>query len=276
MLHIGSLSVGYTDRLVLHELTLDLLPGQVLAIIGPNGTGKSTLVRAISGVLSPCSGSIHIDGRDITHVNVHERSRYMAVVPQAHSLPDDFGVYETILLGRTPHLDWLGHIRPHDHELVRSALERLKIIPLADRKIGELSGGEQQLVLLARALAQDTPILLLDEPTSFLDIDHQTRILDLVRGLALETGRMVLMVIHDLNLAALYADRIALLSEGNLYALGTPCEVLTSENLAAVYHISAMVIPHPVYGTPLVLPGCLPASQLVPSTSYQTPAVLGK
>lgn len=268
MLHIQSLSVGYTDRLILRDFNLDILPGQVLAVAGPNGTGKSTLIRTISGVLPLRSGTISVDERDLTHVGFHERARYMAVVPQALSLPDDFSVYQTVLMGRTPHLDWLGHTNPHDHALVCAALKQTNVASFAERKIGQLSGGEQQLVLLARALAQDTPVLLLDEPTSHLDIEHQTRILNLVRKLALETNRVVLMVLHDLNQASLYADRIALLSGGQLFALGIPCEVLTSENLSAVYHIPTMIVPHPVYGTPLVLPDTQPASQMDSHPAY--------
>ena len=273
MLQIRSLSVGYTERLVLQDLSLEIVPGQVLAVVGPNGTGKSTLIRAISGVLKPRSGSIQVKGQDITAMDYRQRARYMAVVPQAHSLPANYSVYQTVLLGRTPYLSWLGQSNSADHELVRSALVQTRISALAERKIGQLSGGEQQLVLLARALAQDTPVLLLDEPTSHLDIEHQSRILSLTRQLALETNRAVLMVIHDLNLAALYADRVALLCEGKVHAFGTPCDVLTSENLAAVYHIPTVVVPHPVYGTPLVVPDGLANTPRYP---VQLPVISSK
>ncbi len=268
MLQIQSLSVGYNDRLVLHDLNLDILPGQVLAVVGPNGTGKSTLIRTTSGVLKPCSGTVLVNGQDLTVMDFRQRARFMAVVPQAHALPDTFTVYQTVLLGRTPYLSWLGQSSALDHKCVRAALEQVGIADLAERRIGQLSGGEQQLVLLARALAQDTPVLLLDEPTSYLDIEHQSRILNLVRNLAVETNRAVLMVIHDLNQAGLYADRIALLSEGSVYALGNPGDVLTSENLAAVYHIPTIVVPHPVYGTPLVVPDGLSASPAATPSKY--------
>jgi ABC-type cobalamin/Fe3+-siderophores transport system ATPase subunit len=273
MLKIKSLSVGYNNHPVLDDLNLEILPGQVLAVVGPNGTGKTTLIRAISGVLRPRAGQIRFDGRDLSHVNFHARARFIAVVPQAQSLPSDFSVYQAVLLGRTPHLNWLGHTGPRDHELVQAALEQASLSSLAEKQIGQLSGGEQQLVLLARALAQETPVLLLDEPTSHLDIEHQMHILTLVRKMALETNRAVLMIVHDLNLAALYADRIALLSNGRLFAIGVPSEVLTHENLSVVYHVSVAVVTHPIYGTPLILPGNLPATQ-VPSPSKYDLAVI--
>jgi iron complex transport system ATP-binding protein len=254
MLNIQSLTIGYSNHPILSDLTMNVPPGQVLAVVGPNGTGKTTLIRTISGVIPSIDGTIQFGQRKLEHSGINERARFVAVVPQAHSLPNNFSIFQTVLLGRTPYLNWLGHTGSADNEIVEAALKKTGLTGMTDRLIGELSGGEQQLVLLARALAQDTPILLLDEPTAHLDIEHQSHILSLVRNLALETNKVVLMVVHDLNLAALYADRIAMLSQSRLYALGSPDEVLTSENLGAVYHIPTTVIPHPVYGTPLVLP----------------------
>jgi iron complex transport system ATP-binding protein len=169
-------------------------------------------------------------------------------------LPASFNVYQTVLLGRTPHLGWLGNAGRRDHEIVRRAMAQTQTSELADRLIGELSGGEQQRVLLARALAQSTPILLLDEPTNHLDLHHQTGFLSLVRQLALENGLAVLVALHDLNLAALYADNIALLAHGQLKALGTPEQVLNESILSPVYGSGLRVIAHPETGLPLVLP----------------------
>jgi iron complex transport system ATP-binding protein len=254
MLGIQSLTVGYGARTVLTDISLSVAKGEVMALIGPNGSGKTTLIRAVSGVLELRAGQVLVDGKDIKHLSPAQRATRMAVMPQARNLPESFTVYQTVLLGRTPYLSWLGHPGEKDFARLEWALERTDTKMLADRLIGELSGGEQQRVLLARALAQDTPILLLDEPTAHLDINHQARLLNLVQELAREQSLAILMALHDLNLVALYADRVALLVNGSIAALGNPKEVLTPDTLALAYGIHLKVILHPDYGTPLVLP----------------------
>ena len=254
MLKIERLTVSYGKRRVLHEASLRVNSGEVLALIGPNGSGKSTLIRAVSGVIPVESGTVEVDGRALADMPTMERARYLAVVPQARNMPPAFSVYETILLGRTPYLGWLGRAGEHDHERVRYALERTQLAPLAERMVGELSGGEQQRVLLGRALAQDTPVLLLDEPTTHLDLQHREGLVHLVRELALSRNLAVLMVLHDLNMASLYADRVSLLVSGRLEATGAPAEVLTEATLSRVYHVNVHIIPHPQYGNPLILP----------------------
>jgi iron complex transport system ATP-binding protein len=254
MLQIQSLSVGYGPKLVLHSITLNLQAGEILALIGPNGAGKTTLIRAVSGVIQPRSGSLRAGSENLAGMSIAQRARKLAVVPQARNLPEPYTVWQTVLLGRTPYLGWLGQPAERDRARVRWALERTETLDLAQRCIGELSGGEQQRVLLARALAQETPILLLDEPTAHLDLHHQTVLLDLVYALTRENHLAVLMALHDLNLAALYADRVALLVDGSLQAVGTPAEVLTAERLSQAYRLPLHVIPHPDFGVPLVLP----------------------
>ena len=254
MLEIRNLSVAYGSRPILQDISLSIMPGQILAVIGPNGAGKSTLVRAVSGVVPVQGGQVVIGERPLHTLTANQRARQLAVVPQARQLPGAFTVYETILLGRTPYLGWLGKSGSQDHEQAHWALQRTKLTELADRRVSELSGGEQQRVLLARALAQAAPVLLLDEPTTNLDLQHQAGLLNLLRELALEKNLAVLIVLHDLNLAGLYADRVALLVNGRIQAIGAPPEVLTSGNLTAVFHVPIEVIPHPAYGTPLVLP----------------------
>jgi iron complex transport system ATP-binding protein len=254
MLTIQSLSVAYHDHLVLEDLSLSIQRGEILAVVGPNGVGKSTLVRALSGVIPPKHGRIILDGKDLSRLSPVQRARLMAVVPQARELPGAFTVYQTVLLGRTPYLSWLGIAGNGDHAIVRQALEHTHTLELADRRVGELSGGEQQRVLLGRALAQDAHVLLLDEPTTHLDLQHQSNLLNLVRKQVRGRSLTVLMVLHDLNLASLYADRVALMVAGQIYACGLPDEVLTSQNLSAVYHVPVNVIPHPEHGTPLILP----------------------
>jgi iron complex transport system ATP-binding protein len=253
-LEIQSLSVSYGLRPALREVSLRVGKGEVVALIGPNGAGKTTLLRAASGVLEAHSGRVRLEGQDLQALSTAQRAQRLAVVPQARELPPAFTVRQTVTLGRTPHLGWLGRTSPADRERVQWALARTHILELADRPVGELSGGEQQRVLLARALAQDTPILLLDEPTAHLDLKHQSILLKLVQELAREQALAVLMALHDLNLTALYADRVALLVEGQLLALGTPAEVLTAENLVQAYQVPVHVVRHPDYGTPLVLP----------------------
>jgi len=254
MLEIQSLYVGYGKETVLADFTISVRPGEVLALVGPNGAGKTTLIKAVSGVLQVQAGMIRVNGKDLNRLPAMERARYLAVVPQARNLPAAFTVWQTVMMGRTPFLGWLGKASEQDRARARWALERTDTLSLAERRVDELSGGEQQRVLLARALAQDTPILLMDEPTAHLDLQHQSNLLNLTRRLAEEQDLAVLMALHDLNLVALYADRAALLVEGRLRAAGTPSEVLTPQRLSEVYQIPLHVIAHPEYGTPLVLP----------------------
>ena len=254
MLRLNNISVSYGQQRVLDGVTLDVESGEVLALVGPNGAGKSTLIRAVSGVVPMLTGEALVNGEALHKLSTMERARYVAVVPQARSLPPAFTVYESVLLGRTPHLGWLGRPGEGDKERVRHALEQTQLLPLADRFVGELSGGEQQRVLLARALAQDTPVMLLDEPTTHLDLQHRDGLIRTIRELARTKNLAILMVLHDLNLAGLYAQRVALLVAGKLEALGTPAEVLTERRLSDVYHMPVRVMAHPEYGTPLVLP----------------------
>ncbi|OGO39912.1 MAG: hypothetical protein A2Z03_07715 [Chloroflexi bacterium RBG_16_56_8] len=255
MLRIENLYVNYGTRRVLHDVSLDVQSGEVLALIGPNGAGKSTLIRAVSGVIPAQSGHVRTNGDDFHSLTPIQRAKYLAVVPQAVSLPPAFTVWETVLLGRTPYLGFLGQPSRADEDLARRALERVNAQNLAERRVGELSGGEQQRVLLARALCQSTPIMLLDEPTAHLDLQYQVSLLDLVRGLAHDDNLAVLIALHDLNLAARYADRVALMVAGQIQATGTPREVLKSELISQAYCLPVQVVEHPLAGGPLVLPG---------------------
>lgn len=254
MLKLNSLTVAYYDQEVVQEITFEINSGEILALVGPNGAGKSTLIRAISGVIPVKSGGVWTDGRELISMGMMDRARHLAVVPQARELPGAYTVHQTVLMGRTPYLGWLGHANQKDHAIVRLAMERTQTLELAERRVSDLSGGEQQRVLLARALAQDAPILLLDEPTTHLDLQNQSNLLNLIRQLCQEERLTVLMVLHDLNLAGLYADRVALLNKGRIQAIGKPEDVLTTDNLSSVYHVDVNVIPHPEYGTPLILP----------------------
>jgi ABC-type cobalamin/Fe3+-siderophores transport system ATPase subunit len=254
MLKIQNLSVSYGPRGILHDVSLNVQSGEMLALIGPNGAGKSTLIRAVSGVIPIASGHIRTNGDNFASLSTLRRARYIATVPQAVSLPPAYTVWETVLFGRTPHLGFLGQLSSKDEEIARQSLARVSALPLADRRVGELSGGEQQRVLLARALCQSTPILLLDEPTAHLDLQYQVSLLELVSELAYKDNLAVLIALHDLNLAAHYADRVALMVAGKIKALGTPAEVLQPELIEQAYCMPVQVIKHPFLDIPLVLP----------------------
>ncbi|RIK47446.1 MAG: hypothetical protein DCC59_16270 [Chloroflexi bacterium] len=253
MLKIQNLSASYHGHQVLHNLSLEVKNGEVLALIGPNGAGKSTIIRAASGVI-PSTGSVRTNGDDFHALDPMKRAKYIAVVPQAISLPPAFTVWETVLMGRTPYLGFLGNASSHDEELARQSLTRVHAVNLSDRRVGELSGGEAQRILLARALCQSTPILLLDEPTAHLDLQYQVSLLELIRDLAQKEDLAVLIALHDLNLAARYADRVALLVGGRLNAIGGPRDVLTPEKISNAYCLPIHVVEHPFMDAPLVLP----------------------
>lgn len=242
LLDLEGLSAGYDSRQVLHDVTLQLESGEVLALIGPNGSGKSTLIRAVSGTAQITGGKALLSGHRLEKISAQQRARLLAVVPQARNLPVAVSVRETVLLGRTPHLGWLGLTSNVDEALASEAMKKTDTLELADRRIGELSGGEQQRVLLARALAQAAPLLLMDELTAHLDLKYQVALLDLVSQLSHHDGYGVLLALHDLNLAARVADRVAVIQNGHLAALGAPEEVLQPGLLSEVYHLPLRVI----------------------------------
>ncbi|HLO27708.1 MAG TPA: ABC transporter ATP-binding protein [Anaerolineales bacterium] len=254
MLKILSLSVDYGARRILHDVSFEVQSGEVLALIGPNGAGKSTLVRAVSGVIPIASGQVRTNGDDFAALSTLQRARYVATVPQAVSMPPAFTVWETVLFGRTPYLGFLGQPSQKDEEITRQALARVSALPLLDRRVGELSGGEQQRVLLARALCQSTPILLLDEPTAHLDLQYQVSLLELVHELAHQDHLAVLIALHDLNLAAHYSDRVVLMVAGKIKAMGSTQEVLQPKLIEEAYCLPVQVIKHPFLDIPLVLP----------------------
>ncbi len=257
---VEHVTVVLQGRRVLEDVSLSLERGQIVALIGPNGAGKSTLIRAISGVLMPDDGKIHIGDVDLGWASPLQRARYLAVVPQISQLPTAFTVWQTVLLGRTPYLNILGQISPQDESIARQALVQVEATHLSERRLDELSGGELQRVLLARALAQQTPFLLLDEPTTHLDLQYQVTLLRHLRRLA-DNGvtssfprRGVLMVLHDLNQAVRYADRVALLVAGRLWAWGTPREVLQPEILSRAFGVEIAMTEAAPDGYPLFIP----------------------
>jgi iron complex transport system ATP-binding protein len=254
-LALRDVNIGYGKRIVLRDISLEITAGEMVAVVGPNGVGKSTLVRAASGVLPLNSGQVRIGGTSLETMSPEERARNVAVVPQAVHLPPAFSTLSTVLMGRTAYLGWFARETEGDKRIAIEALRRVGLEAEAHRKVGELSGGEQQLALVARALVQQPTVIILDEPTAHLDLRHQDAVLKLVRRLAKEDGLAVLMTLPDLNLVARFCDRVVLLSDGGVRKQGRPAEVLTPDELAAVYGIGIHVMPHPIHGTPLVLPG---------------------
>jgi iron complex transport system ATP-binding protein len=259
MLEIRDLTLAYGERVALRDVSLSLARGELLGVVGPNASGKSSLIRAITNVITPRRGEVRLDGSPVRGLSQRELALRVAVVPQNPTLPEAFTALEVVLMGRTPHLGLLQSEGRVDWAAVRRALEETDAWELAERRIGELSGGEKQRVVVARALAQEAPLLLLDEPTAHLDVGHQAAVLELVQRLCCSNGvdgrpRAVLAVVHDLTLAAQYCDRLVMLSEGRLVADGPPHEVLSPQVLSSVYRTQVVVFTHPLTGRPVVTP----------------------
>jgi len=248
------LKLGYGDRVVVDGLDLGIEAGTVTTVIGPNGCGKSTLLRALGRLLRPSGGEVLLDGKRIDRMPSREVARILGVLPQAPSAPEGLTVADLVSRGRHPHQTWYRQWSSDDESAVGEALAMTGLLDLGDRPLDELSGGQRQRAWISMALAQGTDLLLLDEPTTFLDLAHQIEVLELVRRLHGELGRTVVMVLHDLNLAARYADRLVAMRAGRVVAAGPPAEVLTEALLAEVFELDAKVIEDPVTGTPLVVP----------------------
>jgi len=246
-------AVGFRagGREIVADVSFAVRPGEILTLAGPNAAGKTTLLRLASRVAHASAGCVRVEGRDVTTLTRRELAARLAVVPQDVSLAFPFSAGEVVLMGRAPHLGLLGFETARDVALARDAMDRVGVAHLADRSVLELSGGERQLLLLARALAQDARVLLLDEPTSHLDLRHRVTVLEQVRSFV-QDGRAALVVSHDLGLAARSADRLALLAGGRLAALGSPDEVLVPETLRAVFGVEASVVEVPGGGRVVV------------------------
>lgn len=253
MIDLDSIHVELGDSQILRDVSLHVESGEFLALIGPNGAGKTTLLRTINGLLAPASGAVTIDGHDISALSPKAVGRLVTTVPQETSLAFDFDVEDVVTMGRTPHRGRFSTLGAADRDAVETALERTETAQFAERSVGDLSGGERQRVLLARALAQETPVLLLDEPTASLDINHQLRTLSLARELA-DDGKTVVAAIHDIELAARFCDTIAVLDGGEIRALGSPSTVLTHETLEETFGVRTVVGTNPATGGQTITP----------------------
>ncbi|NYH55525.1 iron complex transport system ATP-binding protein [Nocardiopsis arvandica] len=251
---VEELTLGYKDHVVIESLDLAIPPGRITAIVGANACGKSTLLRSMSRLLAPRGGHVLLDGKEVHRLPPKEVARTLGLLPQSPIAPEGITVSDLVGRGRHPHQRMLSRWSREDDEAVAAALEVTRTVGLADRPVDELSGGQRQRVWIAMALAQRTDLLLLDEPTTFLDVSHQVEVLDLLTDLNRSLGTTIVMVLHDLNLAARYADHLIALASGRLHAAGTPEQVLTPEAVRTVFGLRSEIITDPTSGKPLMLP----------------------
>ncbi|MCG7523435.1 ABC transporter ATP-binding protein [Streptomyces sp. OfavH-34-F] len=262
------LTLAYEDRTVVEGLDLEIPDGKVTIVVGPNACGKSTLLRALGRLLKPKRGSVLLDGRELAGLPAKQIAQTVGILPQTPTPPDGITVADLVARGRQPHQKWWQQWSEADEQAVGDALRRTDTAALADRPVDELSGGQRQRVWIAMALAQDTELLLLDEPTTYLDIAHQVEVLDLVRRLNLERGRTVVAVLHDLNQAVRYADHLVAMKNGRIVAQGAPDEVVTTEMVEEVFGLSSVIVTDPITGGRLVVPGF----SRRPAAAEKTPA----
>lgn len=251
-LDVNNLWAGYLDKAVVKDIGFSVKKGEFIGIIGPNGVGKSTLIRVLSRILKPFKGSVIYKGRDIYKISLNEVARSIAVVPQDTLIAFEFLVWDVVLMGRIPYIKKFKRETERDLEVVERCLGLTKTKELADRLINELSAGERQRVIIAKALAQEPAILIMDEPTSHLDISHQVEIFDLIKGLSKNEGVTVISVLHDLNLASEYCDRLIVMSDGRIFADGTPEAVLNYKTIEEVYKTIVVVGENPISGKPYI------------------------
>ena len=254
LIHIEDLSLSYeTDTIIVHELNLRIQQGTITALVGPNGCGKSTLLRGLSRLIRPVKGSVALNGQDIHAMKAKDLAKKLGILPQSPIAPEGLTVHELVAQGRYPHQNWFQQWSSEDERIVEDALITTNLTLFADRPVDTLSGGQRQRAWIAMALAQQTDVLLLDEPTTYLDLAYQMDVLDLLDDLNAR-GRTIVMVLHDLNQAARYADTIVALRGGQIVAQGTPDVVMTQENILQVFGLKAHVFSDPVTGTPMCVP----------------------
>ena len=252
ILQAQQLDIGYGATRIVQDLSFSPPPGKVTALIGPNGCGKSTLLKAFARILTPQAGSLSLDGKAYRDLSARYLARKVAFLPQVLPIPEGVSVRQLVAYGRSPHNSLWGRLSGADQHSVEQALQRMELETLADRPLSDLSGGQRQRAWLAMILAQDAAIVLLDEPTTYLDISHQVELLDLMRALSAE-GKTVITVLHDINQACRYADHLAVMQAGRLVASGAPGDVLNAELVCRVFDVQVQIMREPVAGTPMCI-----------------------
>jgi len=253
MLKIENLNVSYTGSSVLENLNINIPEGKITALIGPNGCGKSTLLKAISGGIKATSGKVTLNDQDLIKLAHKKRARILSILPQSPISPDGITVQQLVNFGRNPHLSQWGKLNANDHQKVHGALTETNLLSLAHRPVNSLSGGQRQRAWIAMILAQDTDYVLLDEPTTYLDLSHQIELLEMMQKMN-KTGKTIIVVLHDLNQACRYCDHLVVMKKGQLIAQGEPFEIFDNHLLKNVFDLNAMIINDPVANTPMCIP----------------------
>tara|TARA_B100001750_G_scaffold231246_1_gene229186 strand:- start:364 stop:1155 length:792 start_codon:yes stop_codon:yes gene_type:complete len=254
IIEMSKIKYSFNNKPILNKVDISVKQGEIVGLIGPNGSGKTTIFNILSGAIKPSDGNIYSNGIDIGNLSINQRSKLLAIAPQNPIFPEEMSVFELTALGRNPYLSLLSWESLNDNQLTIQSIDKVGLLELASRKLKYTSGGEKQLALIAMAICQETPIILLDEPTSNLDIKNQLHIMDTISKIRETSNKTILINLHDLNLAAKYCDKIIFLKDGNVFRQGIPNEVINSENIQKVYGIHVNIIDHPTSLHPIVQP----------------------
>ena len=253
-IEMSEIEYSFNNKPILNKVNISAEEGEIVGLIGPNGAGKTTIFNILSGSIKPNNGNVYINGVNIGNLSINQRSKLLAVAPQNPIFPEDMTVFELTALGRNPYLRLLSWESLNDNQLTIQSIDKVGLLELASKRLKYTSGGEKQLALIAMVICQDTPIILLDEPTSNLDIKNQLHIMDTISTIRETSNKTILINLHDLNLAAKYCDKIIFLKDGNVFSQGIPNEVITSENIRNVYGILVNILEHPTSLHPIIQP----------------------